>query len=85
MTATGDLIVGPGAPTVLILDLPASCMGDAVAGAVCDGVVVMGSPTVIAEGRPMTRMTSPVAGVNPETGVPVETVIATGAPTVLIP
>lgn len=85
LTATGDVITGPGAPTVLIADLPASCMGDLVSGAACVGSVILGSPTVIVDGRPLTRVTSPVAGANPETGVPVETVVATGAPTVLVP
>jgi uncharacterized Zn-binding protein involved in type VI secretion len=84
-TATGDLITGPGAPTVVIEVMPASCLGDAVAGAACTGVVTVGSPIVIFEGRPATRVTSTVVGANPATGVPVTTVVATGAPTVLIP
>jgi uncharacterized Zn-binding protein involved in type VI secretion len=85
-TATGDMIEGPGAPTVLADEMPVSCMGDAVAGSVIEGVVAMGSPTVLIEGRPVTRTTSPVTGVNPETGVPVANVIATpGAMTVLVP
>jgi uncharacterized Zn-binding protein involved in type VI secretion len=84
-TATGDVITGPGAPTVIVDSMPASCLGDAVAGSACVGVVTVGSPTVIAEGRPMTRVTSTVVGSNPETGVPVTTAVLTGAPTVLIP
>ena len=85
-TATGDMIEGPGAPTVLVDEMPASCMGDAVAGPTVEGAVAMGSPTVLADGRPITRTTSPVSGVNPETGVPVANTIATpGAPTVLVP
>lgn len=84
-TATGDAIVGPGAPTVLISGMPASCMGDAVAGAACTGSVMVGSPTVLWMGRPGTRVTSNVVGVNPVTGVPVTTAVAMGAPTVLIP
>lgn len=82
-TATGDLIVGPGAPTIIIGGMPASCMGDAVAGAACEGDIIEGSPTTILAGRPATRMTSAVTGVNPESGVPVETIVAVGFPSVL--
>ena len=75
MTVTGDTISGPGAPMVLIMGQPAACAGDAVAGNACTGAIVMGSPTVLASGRPLARTTSPVAGVNPYTGVPVSTTI----------
>jgi uncharacterized Zn-binding protein involved in type VI secretion len=85
VTVTGDVITGPGAPTVEIAGMPASCMGDAVAGSVCVGLVTVGSPTVLILGGPATRITSTVVGANPETGVPVTTAVATGAPTVLIP
>lgn len=85
LTVTGDVITAPGAPTVEIMGMPASCMGDAVVGSVCVGTVIMGSPTVLIMGRPATRVTSNVAGANPETGIPVTTVVATGAPTVLVP
>jgi uncharacterized Zn-binding protein involved in type VI secretion len=85
VTVTGDVITAPGAPTVLIMGLPASCLGDAVAGSVCVGVVVVGSPTVLITGRPATRITSSVAGANPVTGITVTTAVATGAPTVLVP
>ncbi len=84
-TVTGDVITGPGAPTILIAGMPASCLGDAVAGSACVGTVTVGSPTVVFEGRPATRVTSTVVGSNPETGAPVTTAVATGAPTVLIP
>jgi uncharacterized Zn-binding protein involved in type VI secretion len=84
-TATGDVITGPGMPTVLIGGLPASCMGDLVSGAACVGSIVMGSPTVLIGGRPASRVTSQVAGANPITGVPVTTaVLGPGAVTVLI-
>lgn len=83
-TATGDAITGPGVPTVLIAGMPASVMGDMVSGAACTGSIVMGSPTVLIGGRPAARVTSQVAGVNPVSGVPVSTVVAMGAPTVLI-
>ncbi len=85
MTATGDTITGPGAPTVLIGGQPASVMGDLVNGAACVGSIVMGSPTVLIMGRPAARVTSNVAGANPITGVPVSTVVGPpGCPTVLI-
>ncbi len=83
-TATGDAITGPGVPTVLIAGMPASVMGDMVSGAACTGAITMGSPTVLIGGRPAARVTSQVTGVNPVTGVPVSTVVAMGAPTVLI-
>ena len=75
MTATGDAITGPGVPTVLIENLPASVMGDMVSGAACQGSITQGSPTVLIGGRPAARMTSVVAGVNPVTGVPVSTTV----------
>lgn len=83
-TATGDAITGPGVPTVLIANVPAAVLGDMVSGAACTGAITMGSPTVLIGGRPAARMTSQVTGVNPATGVPVTTVVAMGAPTVLI-
>lgn len=84
VTATGDVITGPGAPTIIIGGMPCSCVGDMVSGAACVGSVTVGSPTVLAAGRPVTRMTSQVVGTNPVTGVPVSTVVALGAPTVLV-
>jgi uncharacterized Zn-binding protein involved in type VI secretion len=84
-TATGDVITGPGAATVLIGGLPASVVGDMVTGAACTGAIAMGSVTVLIAGRPAARVTSTVTGANPATGVPVSTVVAPpGAPTVLI-
>jgi uncharacterized Zn-binding protein involved in type VI secretion len=83
-TVTGDLISGPGAPTVLIGGMPASVMGDMVSGPACVGTIIMGSPTVLICGRPAARVTSQVTGVNPATGVPVTTVIMTGCMTVLV-
>lgn len=76
-TATGDVIVGPGAVGVLVKGLPVACMGDAVTGAVCTGVISMTpSPNKIMRGRPVAVMTSPVMGVNPLTGIPMTTVCA---------
>lgn len=52
----GGPIVGPGAPTVLIGNLPAAVLGD---NAVCVGppdVIVKGSATVMICGKPAARM-----------------------------
>ncbi len=84
MTATGDTIVGPGMPTVMIENMPASVVGDQVAGAACVGAIAMGSMTVLIGGRPAVRVTSQVTGTNPITGVPVTTVVAKGAMRTLI-
>lgn len=79
MTATGDAITGPGAPTVLIENIPAACLGDLVSGSVCVGSITQGSATVLIAGRPAARVTSMVTGVNPASGVPVSTTVAKGA------
>ncbi|HAY84548.1 MAG TPA: PaaR repeat-containing protein [Chloroflexi bacterium] len=84
MTATGDVVTGPGVPNVLIENMPASVMGDMVSGAACVGSITQGSPTVLIGGRPAARVTSVVAGSNPATGVPVSTTIAKGAVKTLI-
>ena len=84
LTATGDVIVGPGMPNVLIGGLPASVVGDMVTGVACVGSITQGSVTVLIGGRPAARVTSLVVGSNPATGVPVSTVVAKGQPNVLI-
>ena len=84
LTATGDVIVGPGVPNVLIEGLPASVAGDMVSGAACIGSITMGSPTVLISGRPAARVTSTVLGTNPASGVPVTTTIVKGALRTLI-
>ena len=84
LTVTADPITGPGMPNVLIMGLPAACVGDLVAGPVVTGSIVMGSVTVFIGGRPAARVTSQVAGVNTVTGIPLTTMIGIGAPTVLI-
>ena len=84
ITASGDVITGPGAPTVLISGQPASAMGDLVSGAACVGAITLGFPTVLIQGRPASFLGSQVTGANPVTGVPVSTVVALGAPMVLI-
>lgn len=83
-TATGDVITGPGAATVLIENMPAAVMGDMVSGPACTGTITQGSPTVLIMNRPAARMTSMVTGVNPATGVPVSTTILKGAAKTLI-
>jgi uncharacterized Zn-binding protein involved in type VI secretion len=83
-TATGDTIAGPGVATVLIGGLPAAVVGDMVTGNACMGSITMGSMRVLIGGRPSARVTSQVTGANPYSGVPVTTVVAMGAPTVLI-
>ncbi len=72
----GGPIVGPGAPTVLITNLPAARVTDMC---VCVGppdVIVMGSTTVLIMNLPAARLTSQCA----HGGV----VVGPGAPTVLI-
>jgi uncharacterized Zn-binding protein involved in type VI secretion len=71
----GGPIVGPGAPTVLILGLPAACMGDEC---VCVGppsTIIEGSANVLFLGMPAARM-----GVATDHGG----AITLGEPTVMI-
>ncbi len=75
MSVTGDLIIPPGTPTVLIGGMPAACVGDQVVGAVCTGAITLGSFTVLIGGRPAARFGSMVVGVNTVTGVPLTTTI----------
>ncbi len=85
LTVTGDIITGPGVPTVIIGYLPASVVGDFVSGAACTGTIVLGSMSVLTGGRPAARLTSQVTGVNPASGAPVTTVVGPPCcPTVLI-
>lgn len=76
LTATGDLVVGPGDPTFIMNGLPAACICDAVAGPVCEGAIVETESLVILCGLPAATMTSAITGVNPELGFPVETAVA---------
>ena len=77
VTATGDVVSGPGAPNILFNCLPVACIGDLVAGAVCIGAVSSTTAvTCLMDGRPLATLTSTVNGLNPITGVPVATVIA---------
>jgi uncharacterized Zn-binding protein involved in type VI secretion len=85
MSATGDVITGPGVPVVLIAGQPAAVVGDLVTGAVFTGAITMGSATVLIGGRPAARVSSMATGANNQTGVPMTTtIIPPGAPTVLI-
>jgi uncharacterized Zn-binding protein involved in type VI secretion len=65
-------ILPPGAPTVLIAGMPAARLGD-TCGA---DAIVMGSTTVMIGGMPAARIGDPTGGGG--------TVVAPGAPTVLI-
>jgi len=76
LTATGDVISGPGGLTTLVKGLPVACVGDAVAGSVCTGVISGTLSKTIVKGRPVATLGAPVTGVNPITGIPVSTVCA---------
>lgn len=71
----GGPVLPPGAPTVLIGELPAACVGDML---VCTGPpdsIIMGSATVMIGGKPAARMGDSTAHGG---------TIALGCPTVLI-
>jgi uncharacterized Zn-binding protein involved in type VI secretion len=76
LTATGDVIIGPGAITTMVKGLPVACMGDAVAGPLCvAGVIAMTTAiNKLAKGRPIANLGSLVSGVSP-LGFPVSTAI----------
>jgi uncharacterized Zn-binding protein involved in type VI secretion len=76
LTATGDVVVGPGALTTLVKGLPAACMGDAIAGPMCiSGVVTMTTAiNKLALGRPMANLGSLCMGVS-MLGIPVSTAV----------
>ena len=79
LTATGDVVIGPGGITNLAKGLPLACMGDLVAGPVCvTGVITVPIPTTfnnIVLGRPQADLSSIVAGVS-VIGVPITTAVA---------
>jgi uncharacterized Zn-binding protein involved in type VI secretion len=88
--AGGSPIIGPGAPTVLVMGRPIACMGDTVVGpTIATGVLAMPcSVTVLACGRPVAHMGTMAVGVTPPAPVPVPIslpVIATGATVLVIP
>ena len=71
----GGPVVGPGAPTVMAGVMPVSVIGDT---AVCVGppdIMVMGSFTVLACGKPVVRITDVTAHGG---------MVLVGAPTVLV-
>ena len=65
-------IIPPGAPTVLIVGMPAARLGDSCGA----DAIVMGSTTVLIAGMPAARIGDPTGGGG--------TVVAPGALTVLI-
>ena len=78
LTATGDVVLGPGGFTNLAKGLPMACMGDLVAGPVCvAGAITAPIPTTfnnIVMGRPQANLSSVVAGIS-VLGVPVSTTV----------
>jgi uncharacterized Zn-binding protein involved in type VI secretion len=76
LTATGDVIIGPGGITTLAKGLPVACMGDAVAGPLCvTGAITMTTAlNKIVKGRPIANLGSLVVGVSP-IGVPMSTAV----------
>ncbi len=77
LTATGDVVTGPGVPLNLVNGLPVACMGDLVAGAVCVGAITVSTAvTHLTKGRPAANLGSVVTGVNPITGIPMATALA---------
>ncbi|MDR2630380.1 MAG: hypothetical protein LBC60_05610 [Spirochaetaceae bacterium] len=76
LTATGDVIIGPGGLTTMVKGLPCACMGDAVAGPLCvsGAITVTTALTTLAKGRPQANIGSVVAGVSP-IGVPMTTAV----------
>ena len=79
LTATGDVVIGPGAVTNLTKGLPCACMGDAVAGpVVVGGLITVPFPTGVNNilmGRPQATIGSIVAGVS-VVGIPIGSVLA---------
>lgn len=77
VTATGDTVTGPGAPTNLVNGLPAACVGDLVAGAAVTGSITASTAaTFLIKGRPAANLSAVVTGVNPVTGIPMTTALA---------
>jgi uncharacterized Zn-binding protein involved in type VI secretion len=76
LTATGDVIIGPGALTTMVKGLPVACMGDAVAGPLCvAGVITMTTAiNKLSKGRPTACIGSIVTGVSP-IGIPISTAV----------
>jgi uncharacterized Zn-binding protein involved in type VI secretion len=84
-TNHGGVVVGPGAPTVLIGGQPAARLGDAQVCPVVDGVkphvggaIISGSATVLISGMPAARQGDVIQCAGPPGN------IAAGFPMVLI-
>lgn len=71
----GGPITGPGAPTVLIANMPAAVVGDLVTCVGPPDTIVKGSATVLIGGKPAARMGDQTAHGG---------VIVKGEPTVMI-
>jgi uncharacterized Zn-binding protein involved in type VI secretion len=76
LTATGDVIIGPGAFTTMVKGLPCACLGDAVAGPFCVAGAVTMTPSLtnLAKGRPQACIGAMVSGVS-VIGIPVATAV----------
>jgi hypothetical protein len=76
LTATGDVIIGPGGFTTMVKGLPCACMGDLVVGALCMvGVISMTTAlNKLAKGRPQACIGSLVSGITP-IGIPMATAV----------
>ena len=71
----GGPIIGPGAPTVIIVGMPAAVMGDNCTCVGPPATIIKGSATVMIGGKPAARMGDTTAHGG---------VIVLGAPTVMI-
>ncbi len=87
------LIIPPGAPTVLIGNLPAACMGDQTLPCMLPscvpsgpGIILLGAPTVFIVNRMAARVGDPT--LHPSCIAPIPspagTILPPGCPTVLI-
>jgi uncharacterized Zn-binding protein involved in type VI secretion len=85
LSATGDAVTGPGAPTILVNGLPVACVGDLVAGPACVSGAITMSPVmnILINGRPLANMGSVITGVSP-LGVPVSTAVSLCPATTII-
>jgi len=57
----GGPITGPGAPTVLIANMPAAVVGDMLTCVGPPDTIAMGSTTVLIGGKPAARLGDPTA------------------------
>ncbi len=83
VTATGDTMLGPGVPNVLIGGIPAAIVSNQVVGPVLNagpGTITSGSATVLIGGLPAGRVTPMVMGnrSTPAGPVPAATSIVAG-------